>query len=84
MPYAIVTYTNGSTPTASGVSNMRTIAISMADFEEENFPTTITNDVTTIAQVEAAWGKKLHSHTVAVPRQQSAHRQLALKPIRQF
>jgi len=55
--YAIVTYTNGSTPTASGVSNMRTIAISMEDFEEENFPTTITNDVTTIAQVEAAWGK---------------------------
>lgn len=56
--YAIVTYTNGSTPTASGVKNMRTIAISIEDFEEENFPTTITNDVTTIAQIEAAWGKK--------------------------
>jgi len=55
--YAIVTYTNVS-PTVSGIKNMRTIAISMADFEEENFPTTITNDVTTIAQVEAAWGKK--------------------------
>jgi len=54
--YAIVTYTNGTIPTVSGISNMRTIAISMADFEEENFPATITNDVTTITQVETAWG----------------------------
>ncbi len=56
--YAIVTYTNGTTPTTSGVKNMRTIAISMEDFEEENFPTTIVNNVATIADVETAWGKK--------------------------
>jgi hypothetical protein len=56
--YAIVTYTNGTTLTASGNKNMRTIAISMADFEEENFPTTIVNNVASIVAVETAWGGK--------------------------